>query len=207
MQHFSFVLTSLDSKWTFGFCRQAPGAQTALVIISYLPWHEFFFKILNQIAELMQEQAVQDLNSFLEGIYQRDVPTPSTTLHIPFGRAHRVYTCKCPNTYTLPSIPENVNISFIVRWNCNSFKTVLFTHFQRNLTEYFNAVDAHNMMVIFASMLHERRIVMVSSRISRLSACIQAANAVIYPMIWQHIYIPVLPPHLMDYLLAPMVSP
>ena len=63
------------------------------------------------------------------------------------------------------------------------------------------------MMVIFASMLHERRIVMVSSRISRLSACIQAANAVIYPMIWQHIYIPVLPPHLMDYLLAPMVKP
>lgn len=62
------------------------------------------------------------------------------------------------------------------------------------------------MMVIFASMLHERRIVMISSRISRLSACIQAANAVIYPMIWQHIYIPVLPPHLMDYLLAPMVS-
>ncbi|KAI9556760.1 hypothetical protein GHT06_016551 [Daphnia sinensis] len=181
VQHFSFVLTSLDSKWTFGFCRQAPGAQTALVIISYLPWHEFFFKILNQIAELMQEQAVQDLNSFLEGLYQRDVPAPSTTLHIPFGRAHRVYTCKCPNTYTLPSIPEN-----------------------RNLTEYFNAVDAHNMMVIFASMLHERRIVMVSSRISRLSACIQAANAVIYPMIWQHIYIPVLPPHLMDYLLAPM---
>jgi len=58
--------------------------------------------------------------------------------------------------------------------------------------------------VIFASMLHERRIIMVSSRVSRLSACIQAANAVIYPMIWQHIYIPVLPPHLIDYLLAPM---
>jgi hypothetical protein len=57
----------------------------------------------------MQEQAVQDLNSFLEGLYQRDVPSPSTTLHIPFGRAHRVYTCKCPNTYTLPSIPENVS--------------------------------------------------------------------------------------------------
>jgi len=114
VQHFSFVLTSLDSKWTFGFCRQAPGAQTALVIISYLPWHEFFFKILNQIAELMQEQSggAADLNSFLEAIFQRDVPAPSTTLHIPYGRAHRVYTCKCPNTYTLPSIPENVSHYF-----------------------------------------------------------------------------------------------
>ena len=114
VQHFSFVLTSLDSKWTFGFCRQAPNAQTALVLMSYLPWHEFFYKILNQIAELMQEQAITDLNSFLEGLYQRDVPSPSTTLHIPYGRAHRVYTCKSPNTYTLPSIPENVGLFFII---------------------------------------------------------------------------------------------
>lgn len=63
----------------------------------------------------MQEQSggAADLNSFLEAIFQRDVPAPSTTLHIPYGRAHRVYTCKCPNTYTLPSIPENVRHLFI----------------------------------------------------------------------------------------------
>ena len=109
VQHFSFVLTSLDSKWTFGFCRQTPNTQTALVIIRYLPWHELFFKILNQIAELIQGQAVADLRSFLETLYNRDVPEPGTTLHIPYGKAHQVYTCKCPNTYALPSIPENVS--------------------------------------------------------------------------------------------------
>jgi hypothetical protein len=32
----------------------------------------------------------------------------------------------------------------------------------------------------------------------------QAANAIIYPMSWQHIFIPVLPVQLMDYLSAPM---
>lgn len=53
-------------------------------------------------------------------------------------------------------------------------------------------------------MLYERRIIFISKRLSRLSACVQACNALIYPMIWQHIYIPVLPLSLIDYLLAPM---
>ena len=75
---------------------------------------------------------------------------------------------------------------------------------QRNLTEYFNAIDANNMIVIFANMLNERRIIMTSKKLSRLSACVQAANALIYPMHWQHIFIPVLPNHLLDYLSAPM---
>ena len=44
---------------------------------------------------------------------------------------------------------------------------------QRNLTEYFNAAGIHNMLVVFASMLHERRIIITSKRISNLSACVQ----------------------------------
>ena len=31
MQHFSFVLTNQEASLTFGFCRIAPKAQTALV--------------------------------------------------------------------------------------------------------------------------------------------------------------------------------
>lgn len=60
------------------------------------------------------------------------------------------------------------------------------------------------MIAIFASMLNERRIVITSDRLSRLSACVQAANALIYPMHWQHIFIPLLPSSLLDYLSAPM---
>ena len=60
------------------------------------------------------------------------------------------------------------------------------------------------MIVIFANMLNERRIIMTSKKLSRLSACVQAANSLIYPMHWQHIFIPVLPNHLLDYLSAPM---
>ncbi|XP_009981728.1 PREDICTED: DENN domain-containing protein 1B, partial [Tauraco erythrolophus] len=37
-----------------------------------------------------------------------------------------------------------------------------------------------------------------------LTACVHASAALLYPMYWQHIYIPVLPPHLLDYCCAPM---
>ena len=42
------------------------------------------------------------------------------------------------------------------------------------MNEYFNAVKANEMITIFASLLHERRIIVTSSRLSRLTACVQA---------------------------------
>ncbi|XP_027218813.1 DENN domain-containing protein 1C isoform X4 [Penaeus vannamei] len=180
VQHFSFVLTSLDSKWTYGFCRHAPGAETALVLLSHLPWHETFYKLLNTLSEMMTAGRTSDLTSCLQNIYKFEVPLPGTEITVPYGD-NKFFVAKCPNHLKLPTIPEN-----------------------RDLSEYYNAVDANNMMIIFASMLYERRIIMVSKRLSRLSACVQAANSVIYPMQWQHIFIPVLPQHLIDYLLAPM---
>ena len=121
-----------------------------------------------------------ELRRFLEKVYSSAVPHPGLTFHLEYGQG-QVFSSPTPNHLNLPSIPEN-----------------------RNLTEYYNAVDANNMLHIFASMLFERRIIVTSKRLSRLSACVQAANSVIYPMSWQHIFIPVLPVQLMDYLSAPM---
>ncbi|KAI4497481.1 hypothetical protein M0802_007492 [Mischocyttarus mexicanus] len=181
VQHFSFVLTSIDSKWTFGFCRHDPKTETALVVLSALPWHETFYKLLNHIASLTNNGSGEDLCKFLEKVHSCGVPIPGNSISIPIPSLNTNFVCQSPKQFQLPSIPEN-----------------------RNLTEYYSAVDAHNMMVVFASMLYERRIIFTSKRLSRLSACVQACNALIYPMIWQHIYIPVLPLSLMDYLLAPM---
>lgn len=181
VQHFSFVLTSIDSKWTFGYCRHAPNSQTCFVLLSYLPWHETFYKVLNQIAELANKKDSSLMGHFLESLYNSQVPEPGFQLRVVYDTDKNPFQCDCSDHTKLPSIPEN-----------------------RNLTEYFNAVDATNMIVLFASMLHERRILITSRRLSRLSACVQAANALIYPMEWQHIFIPVLPNHLLDYLSAPM---
>ena len=119
------------------------------------------------------------LSAFLTSMHTARIPLPGLVFHVQWDQ--NVFTGATPSSFHLPSIPDN-----------------------RNLTEYFNAVDSNTMLIIFASMLYERRILITSRKLSRLSACVQAANALIYPMFWQHIFIPVLPAHLMDYLSAPM---
>ncbi|XP_050501075.1 DENN domain-containing protein 1B isoform X2 [Diabrotica virgifera virgifera] len=181
IQHYSFVLTDLESKWTFGFCRHDPKSETAIVVLSYLPWHQGFYKFLDTTAVLMHSSRTEDLSEFLTAVYTAKIAEPGRKFVVTFNRGDSTFTVDVPRPFQLPSIPEN-----------------------RNLTEYFNAVDTHTMSVIFASMLFERRIIFTSKKLKRLSACVQSANDIIYPMIWQHIFIPVLPMALMDYLLAPM---
>ncbi|XP_050423721.1 DENN domain-containing protein 1B-like isoform X2 [Adelges cooleyi] len=181
VQHFSFVLTSIESKWTFGFCRHDPKSETALVVLSYLPWHESFYKFLNCISSLTNSSKSKDLWPFLEHVYNSKLPIKGCDLRVTNEKGEELFICQSPIQFQLPSIPEN-----------------------RNLTEYYNAVDSENMIKIFASMLFERRIIFTSKKLYRLSACVQSANAILYPMIWQHIFIPVLPHSLIDYLLAPM---
>jgi DENN domain-containing protein 1 len=202
VQQFNFVLTDIDSKWTFGYVRHGTRSETALVVLSSLPWHESFHKFLNVISEMIESPNSSQVWSMLQTVHEMQPPDPGGTLSVNYNDGQdKVYVCKCPDQFQLPSIPENVRKSPRTK---NFILTKMCFVLQRNLTEYYSAVDAQNMMIIFASMLYERRIIFTSKRLSRLSACVQAANAVLYPMNWQHIFIPVLPMALIDYLLAPM---
>ena len=55
-----------------------------------------------------------------------------------------------------------------------------------------------------ASLLHERRLVFVGSQLELLSSAVYAAATMLYPLCWQHIFLPLLPAGMMDYLTAPM---
>ncbi|XP_075364281.1 DENN domain-containing protein 1B isoform X2 [Mycteria americana] len=157
-QHFTFVLTDIESKQRFGFCRLTSGGKVCLCILSYLPWFEVYYKLLNTLADYLAKEQENDSNDLLKSLYSHPVPK------------------------------ANALVSLSVR----------------NLTEYFVAVDVNNMLQLYASMLHERRIIITSRKLSTLTACVHASAALLYPMYWQHIYIPVLPPHLLDYCCAPM---
>ncbi|XP_058301749.1 DENN domain-containing protein 1A isoform X2 [Hylobates moloch] len=175
-QNFTFVLTDIDSKQRFGFCRLSSGAKSCFCILSYLPWFEVFYKLLNILADYTTKRQENQWNELLETLHKLPIPDPGASVHL---SVHSYFTV--PDTRELPSIPEN-----------------------RNLTEYFVAVDVNNMLHLYASMLYERRILIICSKLSTLTACIHGSAAMLYPMYWQHVYIPVLPPHLLDYCCAPM---
>uniref|UniRef100_A0A8C5JNH9 DENN domain containing 1B n=1 Tax=Junco hyemalis TaxID=40217 RepID=A0A8C5JNH9_JUNHY len=175
-QHFTFVLTDIESKQRFGFCRLTSGGKVCLCILSYLPWFEVYYKLLNTLADYLAKEQENDSNDLLKSLYSHPVPKANALVSL---SVHSYFIT--PDVTGLPTIPES-----------------------RNLTEYFVAVDVNNMLQLYASMLHERRIIITSSKLSTLTACVHASAALLYPMYWQHIYIPVLPPHLLDYCCAPM---
>ncbi|XP_024997089.1 DENN domain-containing protein 1A isoform X1 [Gallus gallus] len=175
-QNFTFVLTDIDSKQRFGFCRLSSGAKSCFCILSYLPWFEVFYKLLNVLADYSAKGQDNQRSELLETFHKLSIPEPKTPVQLGL---HSYFTV--PDIRELPSIPEN-----------------------RNLTEYFVAVDVNNMLHLYASMLYERRILICCSKLSTLTACIHGSAAMLYPMFWQHVYIPVLPPHLLDYCCAPM---
>ena len=191
VENFSFVMTDAEAKWTYGFCRIAPNSETALVILSGLPWHDTFYKILNYVAEVLSNSSScntcnDEIWRFLETCQSSlqstgRFPDPGTPFQISWasknGLRHLDLTNSVPDPFGLPSIPEN-----------------------RNLSEYYNAVGVDTMLAIFAAMLCERRIIITSKKLHRLTACVQAANSLIYPMRWQNLYIPILPRHFVDYL-------
>uniref|UniRef100_A0A671PPR9 DENN domain containing 1B n=1 Tax=Sinocyclocheilus anshuiensis TaxID=1608454 RepID=A0A671PPR9_9TELE len=175
-QNFTFVLTDIESKQRFGFCRLTSGCRVCICLLSYLPWFEIYYKLLNTLADYLSKHQEDDLNDMLETLHNHPLPKPNTPVNL---SVHSYFIA--PDINGLPTIPEN-----------------------RNLTEYFVAVDVNNMLHLYASMLHERRIIITSSKLSTLTACVHGSTAMLYPMHWQHIFIPVLPSHLLDYCCAPM---
>ncbi|KAK9532959.1 hypothetical protein VZT92_010316 [Zoarces viviparus] len=175
-QNFTFVLTDIESKQRFGFCRLSSGAHTCYCILSYLPWFEVFYKLLNILADYTIKGQESQCQEFLVSLHTLPIPEPGVPVHL---GVHSFFTV--PDTRELPSIPEN-----------------------RNLTEYFVAVDVNNMLHLYASMLYERRVLICCSKLSTLTACVHGSTAMLYPMHWQHVYIPVLPQHLLEYCCAPM---
>ncbi|KAB5523715.1 hypothetical protein PHYPO_G00155690 [Pangasianodon hypophthalmus] len=176
VQHFTFALTDLEGCQRFGFCRLTSSSQTCLCILSYLPWFEVFYKLLNNLADYVTKGQTSEMRELLATLYKHPVPLANSLNPLqlmPYFIA--------PDPKALPSIPES-----------------------RNLTELIVAVDVGNLLQLYASMLFERRILICCSKLSTLTACVHACSSMLFPMYWQHIFIPVLPPHLLDYCCAPM---
>ncbi|XP_041616667.1 DENN domain-containing protein 1C isoform X1 [Vulpes lagopus] len=196
VQHFTFALTDLSGTRRFGFCHLRAGAHSCLCILSHLPWFEVFYKLLNTVGDLLAQDQVSEVEELLLNLLQQPLPGTQASIELgsrvtlssaqsippPAPGNSRPLSCfVAPDSGRLPSIPEN-----------------------RNLTELVVAVTDENIVGLFAALLAERRVLLVSSKLSTLTSCVHASCALLYPMHWEHVLIPTLPPHLLDYCCAPM---
>ncbi|XP_045445121.1 DENN domain-containing protein 1C isoform X2 [Pipistrellus kuhlii] len=195
VQHFTFALTDLTGTRRFGFCRLRAGAHSCLCILSHHPWFEVFYKLLNTVGDLLAQDQVSEVEELLS-LLQRTLPETQASVELGSGvmvssgpgrmppAPGNIRPLSCfvaPDAGRLPSIPEN-----------------------RNLTELVVAVTDENIVGLFAALLAERRVLLTASKLSTLTSCVHASCALLYPMQWEHVLIPTLPPHLLDYCCAPM---
>lgn len=107
MQHFNFVLTDIDSKWTFGYVRHGTRSETALVVLSSLPWHESFHKFLNVLSDLIESPNSSQVWQMLQTVFETQPPDPGGTLTVNYNDGQEK---------VLPKniIPISINVSLSV---------------------------------------------------------------------------------------------
>ncbi|XP_053514339.1 DENN domain-containing protein 1C isoform X3 [Artibeus jamaicensis] len=195
VQHFTFALTDLTGTRRFGFCRLRAGAHSCLCILSHLPWFEVFYKLLNTVGDLLAQDQVSEVEELLSRL-QQTLPETQTSVELGSG----VMVSSTPSI--LPAAPEDIRpLSCFVAPDSGRLPSIPEN---RNLTELVVAVTDENIVGLFAALLAERRVLLSASKLSTLTSCVHASCALLYPMRWEHVLIPTLPPHLLDYCCAPM---
>ncbi|KAL2301645.1 hypothetical protein Nmel_011035, partial [Mimus melanotis] len=160
-QHFTFVLTDIESKQRFGFCRLTSGGKVCLCILSYLPWFEVYYKLLNTLADYLAKEQENDSNDLLKSLYSHPVPKANALVSLSVNQ-EMIFASE----QVLKKQPCLVSHSYFITPDTTGLPTIPES---RNLTEYFVAVDVNNMLQLYASMLHERRIIITSSKLSTVS--------------------------------------
>lgn len=126
---------------------------------------------------------------------QQGIPLLATLEGLELGLSVPVFTSIDVNRYLIPTalLTASASNSSIVANANNSILPIL------------RCVGVANALRILSALLSERRVIMVSHSPTRLAACSHAALAMLAQgmLQWQHLYIPVMPPHLWQYLAAP----
>eukprot|EP00474_Spongospora_subterranea_P009584 CRZ10042.1 hypothetical protein [Spongospora subterranea] len=73
-----------------------------------------------------------------------------------------------------------------------------------DLIELFELLPVDKVVIILECLLLERKVVFLSSQYSLLMSIAESFLLLMYPFRWQHVYIPLLPEALLDFLNAPM---
>jgi len=72
-----------------------------------------------------------------------------------------------------------------------------------SLRVVFESLSLANLVQVFVSVLLERKVLLVSSKYTCLTVCAEALRALLLPLQWSHVYVPVLPRVMLDMLQCP----
>ncbi|XP_062239136.1 DENN domain-containing protein 2A-like [Platichthys flesus] len=181
---FSFVLTGEDGTRRFGYCRRllpsGKGKRLPEVycIVSHLGCFNLFSKVLDEV-ERRRALSPALVQPFMRAIMEAQFPAPGRTITVktflPGSGTEVMELCR-------PSDSRLEHVNFECLFSCLSLRLLLR---------------------VFGSLLLERRVIFTADKLSTLSQCCHAVVALLYPFVWQHTYIPVLPSAMLDIVCTP----
>ncbi|XP_078144357.1 DENN/MADD domain containing 2Da isoform X2 [Centroberyx gerrardi] len=181
---FSFVLTEIDGSRRNGYCRRllpnGNGARPpeAYCIISRLACFGLFSKIFDEV-EKRRQISMAMIYPFMQKLREAPFPAPGNTVEIksfiPESGTEIIRL-----TRPLDSWLEHVNFATL-----------------------FGCLTDEEVLLVFASVVLERRIIFIADELGTLSQVIHAVAALLYPFTWQHTLISIVPEILIDVVMAP----
>ncbi|XP_076450251.1 uncharacterized protein LOC143286535 isoform X2 [Babylonia areolata] len=181
-ESYSFVLTHMDGHRMYGYCRRIQPRDSSLpeviCIISPVNAFNMYNKLLSEI-ETRRFKSFDHAQEMIAASFGRPMPKPGKVCHIrALDEKGEMETISLDR----PSDPRIAHVNY------------------ESLLLY---LGTDKLIQVFASMLMERRLILCSRNLSALTQTIQALVALLYPFHWQHVYIPLLPPDMLEVCAAP----
>eukprot|EP01113_Clastostelium_recurvatum_P049573 TRINITY_DN9208_c0_g1_i3.p1 TRINITY_DN9208_c0_g1~~TRINITY_DN9208_c0_g1_i3.p1 ORF type:complete len:868 (-),score=169.76 TRINITY_DN9208_c0_g1_i3:38-2641(-) len=196
---FFFVLTDGEGRQQFGFTRRITlGAGDAAVphcmcVLSHWQWQTTFAQLLEIIESKIRKTLYMSRS-------ESNLFTPDLMAGV-----YSILTEL--ETYGLPLPGESVMLDKQYMLTRPKEDDTTKGHSETTdeaIYPLLECMTPPKIVSLFLALLCERRVIAVSSSLSRISRCLAAALAMLKPFLWQHIFIPVLPRPLLDYCCAPM---
>jgi len=145
-ENFTFVvLDSTGLTFRFGYCRRSNRESTCLCMISYYPWFEMFYNILNDLSHMISSKPVIEVERFLSNLYNYKLMSIEE-FNKNSGKEIILSKYSRPDQQKLPSMLSNLNF------------TVMSSRLSSDI-----------MLRLFAHLIFERRILFISSKLFHLT--------------------------------------
>ncbi|KAJ3448831.1 suppression of tumorigenicity 5 st5 [Anaeramoeba flamelloides] len=175
--HFRIVYENPRGRLCYFYCRRINRGTKIFTIAILTKWDfpSLFKDLLDKLAQTIQEKSTRLLSKFMDKVNSQEIPNEGQNLEIELD-------------VSVPQSKEErvVNLRFERLEGCDGiFGDV-------NLILLFKLLKSNNIMQIFASLLFEQKVILVSGSTSRL--CVSNAFlSILYPFTWSHTFIPFLP--------------
>jgi hypothetical protein len=184
-ESFTFTLTQDDGARCFGFSRRLAGlgggdAPICLCVLSRRPWFSLFMHMLD-VVQLNYDSIDGFVPAFVAAATAAELPPPGGILKV------------------CPSVPGREYGLFRLHAPYDDERPTGVA-----LEPLLSALGVPNTVRLLGALMLEQRVIFIGSRWGHVSSCAHAALTLLYPLTWQHIFIPILPTAMLSYACAPM---